>query len=153
MGHTWEIVSASCIPALHYSIVTLASVCALCTAYQLLLNPIRRYPGPIVARLTDAYDGFHAFKGDLHLAAWRNHQQYGPVVRHGPKKLVFSSVAAIRDIYRNAQTTKPKAYIALGPGLNISTTFSASTHTYTGQDASWSAKQFPTALCACLSRP
>ncbi|KAF2963726.1 hypothetical protein GQX73_g9841 [Xylaria multiplex] len=50
---------------------------------------------------------------------------FGPVVRQGPNKLVFTSLAALRDIYKSDNTTKPNEYIALGPRLTIPTVFIA----------------------------
>ncbi|KAI1799836.1 cytochrome P450 [Daldinia bambusicola] len=93
--------------------------------YQIFLHPLSRPPGPPIAELTDGYNGFYAFQGRLHLKTRQNQLTYGAVVRQGPNKLVFNSIKALQDIYRNDCTTKPKAYIALGPGLNIQTTITA----------------------------
>ncbi|KAI0199503.1 cytochrome P450 [Astrocystis sublimbata] len=92
---------------------------------QYILAIVATYPGPFLAKLSDGYNGYHAFRQQVHLTTWRNHLKYGSVVRQGPNKLVFSSVEALRDIYRNDNTTKPKAYIALGPRLSIPTVFTA----------------------------
>ncbi|KAI1334900.1 cytochrome P450 [Xylariaceae sp. FL0016] len=94
-------------------------------AYQLLFHPLRTYPGPWLAKFTDAYNGFHTIRGQLHLRTWLNHRKYGSVVRQGPNKLVFSTTTAVREIYRTDKTTKPKAYIALGPGLTAYNVFTA----------------------------
>ncbi|KAI1084876.1 cytochrome P450 [Whalleya microplaca] len=103
----------------------MGSQLSLHLAYYVLLHPLSSYPGPFAAKLSDAYNGYYAFKRTLHTVTWQNHLKYGAVVRQGPNKLVFNSTAALQDIYKNDRTTKPKAYIALGPRLKIPTVFTA----------------------------
>ncbi|KAI0188068.1 cytochrome P450 [Astrocystis sublimbata] len=105
-------------------VALLLTVTSLVT-YQVLLHPLRTYPGPWLAKFTDAYNGLHTSRRRLHLRTWLNHLRYGPIVRQGPNKLVFSTVTAVRDIYRTDNTTKPKAYMALGPGLTTYNVFTA----------------------------
>ncbi|KAI0389258.1 cytochrome P450 [Xylariaceae sp. FL0594] len=69
---------------------------ALRLSFNVLLHPLNKYPGPRFARLSDVYNGYHAFRRQLYLVTWRNHKVYGPVVRQGPNKLVFSSVGALQ---------------------------------------------------------
>ncbi|KAI1139269.1 cytochrome P450 [Hypoxylon sp. FL0543] len=90
----------------------LLSLTVLFLSYQLLLHPLRNYPGPLVAKLTNGYTGYFAIKRDLHIEIWRNHQKYGPVVRIGPDRLVFNSATALRDIYQNERVTKPPTYLS-----------------------------------------
>ncbi|OTB12190.1 hypothetical protein K445DRAFT_321192 [Daldinia sp. EC12] len=98
--------------AVIYVVYGLVSIVALILSYQLLLHPLRNYPGPLLAKLTNGYTGFFAAKRDLHIQIWKTHQKYGPVVRIGPNKLVFNSAAALRDIYQNDRVTKPPTYLA-----------------------------------------
>ncbi|KAI0013566.1 benzoate 4-monooxygenase cytochrome P450 [Xylariaceae sp. FL0662B] len=79
-------------------------------AYRLLLHPLRDYPGPLLAKLSDCYGGFFAFRRNLHLRTWKDHKRYGPVLRQGPDKLVFSTVDALRDIYQNEHIVKSRCY-------------------------------------------
>lgn len=109
----------------YYGFAALISYISLHIAYNVLFHPLSRYPGPFVAKLSDAYNGYYAFTRQLHTITRQNHLKYGAVVRQGPNKLVFNSVAALQDIYKNDRTTKPKAYIALGPRLTIPTIFTA----------------------------
>ncbi|KAI0805618.1 benzoate 4-monooxygenase cytochrome P450 [Xylaria sp. FL0064] len=83
--------------------------------YRLLLHPLSKYPGPFVAKLTDAYGGFYSFKRNLHLRTWRDHQQYatpGRAIRQGPNKLVFNSIQAVHDTYLNDGISKSFCYQA-----------------------------------------
>ncbi|OTA98268.1 hypothetical protein M426DRAFT_17586 [Hypoxylon sp. CI-4A] len=108
-----------------YGFTALISYLCLRLAYYGLLHPLSRYPGPFAAKLSDGYNGYYAFKRKLHTITRQNHLKYGTVVRQGPNKLVFNSIEALQDIYRYDRTTKPKAYIALGPRLKIPNIFSA----------------------------
>ncbi|KAI0384298.1 cytochrome P450 [Hypomontagnella monticulosa] len=104
--------SSPLIEATVYTLYGLVFLAVAGFSYQLLLHPLRNYPGPLVAKLTNGYTGFFAFKRNLHIQLWRDHQKYGPVVRAGPNKLVFNSAAALRDIYQNERVTKPPIYLA-----------------------------------------
>ncbi|XXH03795.1 hypothetical protein Hte_010201 [Hypoxylon texense] len=87
--------------------------------YRLLLHPLRAYPGPFVAKLSDAYNGYFAAKRSLHLVAHRNHVKYGPVIRHGPNKLLFNTVTALHEIYDTERLVKSHVYdsIQLAPDV------------------------------------
>lgn len=70
-----------------------------------------KYPGPLIAKITDWYSAYHNYIGDVHIDVLRCHEIYGkeecsksgPVniqlnqlagdfVRYGPEKLVVNSV-------------------------------------------------------------
>ncbi|RYP11509.1 hypothetical protein DL764_000032 [Monosporascus ibericus] len=70
--------------------------CAALFGYRILLHPLRSYPGPFLAKLSDSYAGFYALTWRLHLVTRRDHLKYGPVMRYGPNRLVFNSAAAFR---------------------------------------------------------
>ncbi|KAI1120938.1 cytochrome P450 [Nemania abortiva] len=93
--------------------------------YRILLHPLSRYPGPLFARLSDAYAGFYAFRRRLHLTTFQDLQRYGPVMRHGPNKLIFNSTAALRDIYRNDEVTKADSYLVSQTAPNVFNLFNA----------------------------
>ncbi|KAL4902121.1 hypothetical protein BDW74DRAFT_169636 [Aspergillus multicolor] len=83
--------------------------------YNAVFHPLAKYPGPFVAKFTILRATYHAWKGDVHLDTWRCHQLYGPVVRYGPDRLVFSSPNAVRDIYSvTSNVSKDPTYAALG---------------------------------------
>ncbi|KAK0610117.1 cytochrome P450 [Bombardia bombarda] len=67
--------------------------------YRLFLHPLAKYPGPFLAKLTDGYMLYHAWKGDRHLEFWRMHERYGKAVRFGPNSLSVNSNTALKDIY------------------------------------------------------
>ncbi|KAH9904060.1 cytochrome P450 [Xylariomycetidae sp. FL2044] len=79
--------------------------------HRLTSHPLNKFPGPAIARVTDGYAGYHAARKQLHLATYRDHERYGPVVRQGPDRLVFNTLTALHDIYLNPRVTKSKIYL------------------------------------------
>lgn len=67
--------------------------------YRVFFHPLAKYPGPFLAKISDAYLLYHAWKGDRHLEFWRMHERYGKVVRFGPNSVSFNSSTALKDIY------------------------------------------------------
>ncbi|KAI0379439.1 cytochrome P450 [Hypomontagnella monticulosa] len=101
----------------------------LILSFRLVLHPLRMYPGPLAARLSEGYGAYYALKQCLHIKAYRNHMKYGPVVRQAPDRLIFNSVAALKDIYQNEKITKSYVYSAAQPDQhNIFTTSNKQEH-------------------------
>ncbi|KAK8087562.1 hypothetical protein PG997_002523 [Apiospora hydei] len=80
--------------------------------YRFIFHPLRRYPGPFLAKITNGYAGWHAVRKNTHLVLYRNFQRFGPVVRQGPRQLVFNTATAFHDIYLNPRLAKGQAYQA-----------------------------------------
>ncbi|KAI0818007.1 cytochrome P450 [Xylaria sp. FL0064] len=59
--------------------------------YRIRLHPLREFPGPLLAKLSDCYGGFYAISKRTHLNIWNNHVKY--------------------DIYQNPNMTKSGLYI------------------------------------------
>lgn len=55
--------------------------CILLVSSRLIFHPLRDYPGPLFARLTDAYGGYFALKKRLHLVTYQNFQDYGENIK------------------------------------------------------------------------
>ncbi|KAG6358759.1 hypothetical protein INS49_012278 [Diaporthe citri] len=64
--------------------------------YQLLYHPLRKFPGPLAAKLANAYGAAHVWRRRLHLASLELHETY--------------------DIYLNPRVTKGREYIQLRQG-------------------------------------
>lgn len=96
----------------------LISIPILCIAvYRLTLHPLARYPGPFLAKITDAYAGYHGWAGDVHLDAQRLHKRYGMMpdptilrvrrldktagsfLRYGPNRLLVNTSSGLRGEY------------------------------------------------------
>lgn len=67
--------------------------------YNVYFHPYAKYPGPFLAKFTDLYSGYHAWKGDIHLDMWRCHQIYGDKVRYAPNRLNVNTVTGLKSIY------------------------------------------------------
>ncbi|KAH9885670.1 cytochrome P450 [Xylariomycetidae sp. FL2044] len=79
--------------------------------YRLRYHPLKGYPGPFLAKLSDSYAGYYVLKRSLQLATFEDHQRYGDVMRYGPNRLVFNSITALHDIYQNPRVTKSSIYL------------------------------------------
>lgn len=68
--------------------------------YQRYFHPLSKYPGPLLASLTNFWKFYQysTLKFPEHLI--QVHDQYGPIVRIGPNDLNFNNVGAIAPIYR-----------------------------------------------------
>lgn len=113
-----------------YAFSTVVTLGLLVVSYRLILHPLRYYPGPFLARVTDGYAGYHAAKKRLHLAIYHDIAKYGPVVRHGPNRLVFNAATAFRDIYLNPGINKAHIYknTQFNPQKNIFGTLDRERH-------------------------
>ncbi|KAI0475941.1 cytochrome P450 [Xylariaceae sp. FL0804] len=102
-----------------YLPAAVATYLLLLFGYRLTLHPLSKYPGPFLARLSDAYAGYYAGRMSLHIRTREDHMKYGPIMRHGPNKLVFNSTRAMRDIFLNDRVAKPVFYenMAVTPGV------------------------------------
>lgn len=76
-----------------------ALVVVVICAYRIFFHPLSKHPGPFLAKITDGYQLYHAWKGDRHIDFWRLHQKYGAVVRFGPNSLSFNSATALKQVY------------------------------------------------------
>ncbi|CAJ2503754.1 Uu.00g111480.m01.CDS01 [Anthostomella pinea] len=95
---------------LAYAMSLITSSVLIYAGYLILLHPLRKFPGPPLARVTDWFAGLHAFKKDLHLEILRTHDKYGSVVRFGPNRLLFNTVTAYTEIYQNDRVSKSHTY-------------------------------------------
>lgn len=51
-------------------------------SYRLLLHPLRSYPDPLLARITDGYAGLHALSRNLPITTYRDHLEHGTIQLH-----------------------------------------------------------------------
>ncbi|KAF2800348.1 cytochrome P450 [Melanomma pulvis-pyrius CBS 109.77] len=82
--------------------------------YNVFFHPYAKYPGPFLAKFTDLYAGYHAWKGDIHLDMWRCHLKYGDKVRYAPNRLNVNTVTGLKNIYGQGKPfLKSKNYAAM----------------------------------------
>ncbi|KAH9901774.1 cytochrome P450 [Xylariomycetidae sp. FL2044] len=113
-----------------YAVALLLPFLLLVVIHRIALHPLRAYPGPAVAKISDFYGGLQVIFKRTHLDILRSHEEYGPVVRYGPNRLLFNTVGAFRDIYLNPRLTKSHFYVhsRLGGNQSIFSTFDRETH-------------------------
>ncbi|KAI5865328.1 putative cytochrome P450 [Durotheca rogersii] len=69
------------------------------TIYNVLLHPLRKFPGPLSQRISWLPWGFRHARGEQALHTQTLHDRYGTVVRIGPNHLSFTDPQAWKDIY------------------------------------------------------
>ncbi|KAF6814030.1 cytochrome P450 [Colletotrichum sojae] len=82
-------------------------------AYRIFFHPLRRYPGPLLNRVTNLPFVLAGLRGQLPFYADSLFKKYGPVVRIGPNNVGFIDGNAWRDIYgtrRRGQFEKAYEY-------------------------------------------
>ncbi|KAI0014235.1 cytochrome P450 [Xylariaceae sp. FL0662B] len=93
-----------------YAVGLILSLGIFVLGYQFTVHPLRHFPGPFIAKFSDAYSGYNAIKQRGHLATYANHAKYGSVYRQAPNRLVFNTANALRDIYLNPKMNKARNY-------------------------------------------
>ena len=79
--------------------------------YTVYFHALAKYPGPFLAKFTNAYAAYHGWKGDIHLDMWRCHERYGDHVRYAPNSILFNNVKALNQIYgTSSKVIKSKGY-------------------------------------------
>ncbi|KAF3024989.1 hypothetical protein E8E14_013965 [Neopestalotiopsis sp. 37M] len=79
--------------------------------YRLAFDPLRKVPGPLIGRFSNAYGAYYAVQRNLHIATYRDLKKYGPVYRQGPDRLVFNTLTAVQEIYLHPRITKARLYL------------------------------------------
>lgn len=79
--------------------------------YQRFLHPIARFPGPILASLTDLFKFYYFWSLQIDKKLLALHEKYGPIVRIGPNELSFYGADAVAPIYKSGRVmTKSRFY-------------------------------------------
>ncbi|KIW17554.1 hypothetical protein PV08_04748 [Exophiala spinifera] len=90
--------------------------------FRIYFHPLAKYPGPLLAKVTQWPEARSAFRGrrflDLHLM----HEKYGDVVRFAPNSLSFRTVGALQDIYTDRRANVIKTgwtdvSLRISPGI------------------------------------
>ncbi|KAL7949231.1 cytochrome P450 [Trichoderma barbatum] len=90
--------------------IGLTSLALLSVAsYRLFFHPLAKYPGPILAGLSEFWFIHKFFKGYVHLSIGDLHRTYGHAVRIGPNELSFDTIKAQNTIYHEFAETFAKS--------------------------------------------
>ncbi|KAI1439027.1 benzoate 4-monooxygenase cytochrome P450 [Xylaria sp. CBS 124048] len=99
------------------------AVLAVCvkTIYNVFLHPLRKYPGPLLARASRLYYAYHLLRGNYATVMIKLHAEYGPVLRIAPDELSYSCPEAWQDVYgqtfngRKADLEKDRTFYMAPP--------------------------------------
>lgn len=73
--------------------------------YNLYLHPLRKVPGPFLARATELWRTRKYASGQWHQDILGLHRKYGPVVRISPNEVSFVDRAALEQVYGHSTGT------------------------------------------------
>ncbi|TID26360.1 cytochrome P450 [Venturia nashicola] len=119
MTTLWNALPSSVLGGISLAVFSFSTFVLGVIVYRLTLHPLAKYPGPFLAKITDIYLAYHAWKGDRHLELWRCHEKYGPYVRMGPNTLSLNTNTALKTIYGfNANVRKADFYSAFPVNKN-----------------------------------
>ncbi|KAI2780876.1 putative cytochrome P450 [Daldinia loculata] len=103
------------------AITILLSFLTIYVVYQRFFHPLAKYPGPLLASLSNGWKGYYIYKLSLHEQLLNAHIKYGPVIRVGPNDLHFWGADAISPIYKSerqmAKTEFYDGFTAFKPNL------------------------------------
>lgn len=98
-----------------------ATIILIYTVYMRFFHPLAKYPGPLIASLTNGYKAYFVYNLTLHEKFIELHRRYGSIVRVGPNHLHLWTGEAIAPIYkagRKASKTEfYDAFTAFNPNL------------------------------------
>ncbi|KAF9237757.1 cytochrome P450 [Melanogaster broomeanus] len=81
--------------------------------YQLFLSPLRAIPGPWYAVVSNFWATTHVVRLQQCKINHRLFEEYGPVVRVAPNKVIFKDFASMRNVYSVLKFDKSKFYKSL----------------------------------------
>lgn len=96
------------LPRLCWHEAVLLLVLALVTrvVYNVYFHPLRKVPGPFLAKVTELWRTNKYAQGRWHEDIVDLHEQYGPVVRISPNEVSFIDQAALEQVYGHSTGTK-----------------------------------------------
>lgn len=90
--------------------------------YQRFFHPLAKFPGPLLASLTDVWQAYQFMSLQQPYYLTQLHEKHGPIVRYGPDKLSVTHESCIPIIYQKSAKSMPKtefydAYGAAHPNV------------------------------------
>jgi hypothetical protein len=73
--------------------------------YRAYMHPLRKVPGPPLARVTELWRTKKYFQGRWHEDILQLHRQYGPVVRISPNEVSIVSPDLVKTAYSHSKGT------------------------------------------------
>jgi len=98
-------------------VAILVGLVTIRVAWEFLFSPLRAFPGPVIAKFTDAWRAFlnSQWHPDRHVRKW--HRRWGTAVRIGPNAISISDPTMIKVIYttRDSWAKVSPLFLCLSP--------------------------------------
>lgn len=120
----------ACLWTLQLATVYLFGLYSSLVVYRLFLNPLNKFPGPPLAKLTALNHSFRVGKKkDMYLKLYNFHQEMGKFVRIGPNDLSVSDADVMRlALGPQSKCTKAPWYDVEYPAYSMHSTRSRAVH-------------------------
>ncbi|PLB54730.1 cytochrome P450 [Aspergillus steynii IBT 23096] len=116
-GLAWNTALAT---TLQHAVFYLVGVYSSLITYRLFFHPLRHFPGPIGARISNLWLPTQLPKHDAHRKLVALHKKYGPIVRVGSSDLSIIHPSAVPIIYGpNTRCTKGSWYDMTYPTTSL----------------------------------
>ncbi|OCK73322.1 cytochrome P450 oxidoreductase [Lepidopterella palustris CBS 459.81] len=96
-----------------FCLYVLLTVLLLRLIYLRYRNNLNAFPGPVVASVTDLWRLWYSYHNKNGIPMVKLHEEYGPVIRIGPRMLSFSTPEAVRDIYGPGKNFKKSEFYSV----------------------------------------
>ncbi|KAK3934267.1 Pisatin demethylase [Diplogelasinospora grovesii] len=85
--------------------------------WSIATSPLRKYPGPYLARYTNLWRLYHITRGSFHKVLQDLHKNYGPVVRVGPNVVDVDYPDLIKTVFSIKEDWKKTEYYLASSAL------------------------------------
>lgn len=92
-----------------YALAALAVLSSLYSAsvlYSICFHPLRRIPGPFLAKSTELWRTSRYVRGNWHRDILDLHSKYGPVVRVSPNEVSIVDRHGLTEVYGHSKGTR-----------------------------------------------
>lgn len=113
-----------------YALTTIyfTSVFTSVLVYRLFFHPLRQYPGPFLARITQFYHVWNSRHFSTHLYLQQLHEKYGDYVRVGPNMLSIADPAVVPVIHSQTSKFTKSEWYTVGQSIGLSSMHQLTDH-------------------------
>lgn len=88
------------------ALVLFSSLYSASALYSIFLHPLRRVPGPFIAKFTELWRTSKYARGNWHNDILHLHSKYGPVVRIAPNEVSIVDKQGLTQVFGHVKGTK-----------------------------------------------
>lgn len=98
VGSSWNSVAGAYL-SISNLLLFITTYLALETLYNVFFHPLRKIPGPFVAKFSQSWRNHKYLRGTWHNDCLESHAKYGNVVRIAPNEVSFVDEVGLKSMY------------------------------------------------------